>query len=224
MLLLWVIGFSVPGSVGVVAGAAAMLLFPGAVRRSIVPALVSCATGTLLGAAFLGMLPAALDRAPARGVMVTVLAGIATIAFFRLGGLSMTGLNDREIAALREALDDEYNAFSTYDQVIADFGEVRPFLNIRGAEARHIDALLGLFGRYNVRPPANQWPGKVDRYPSIRDACAAAVEAEIANAALYERLLASTGRSDILMVFRNLRDASQERHLAAFRRCVERRP
>jgi len=47
--------------------------------------------------------------------------------------------------------------------------------------------------------------------------------ADVANAALYERLMASTGRSDILAVFRNLRDASQERHLPAFRRCVERR-
>ncbi|MBK7904069.1 MAG: hypothetical protein IPJ97_14845 [Proteobacteria bacterium] len=60
-------------------------------------------------------------------------------------------------------------------------------------------------------------------FSNIRDACVAAVEAEIANAALYERLLASTERSDILTVFRNLRDASQERHLPAFRRCTERR-
>jgi hypothetical protein len=63
----------------------------------------------------------------------------------------------------------------------------------------------------------------VERYPSLRAACSAAVEAETANAALYERLLASTDRSDILTVFRNLRDASQERHLPAFRRCAERR-
>jgi len=81
-VLLWVIGFSVLGSVGAVAGAGAMLLFPEAVRRRIVPALVSYATGTLLGAAFLGMLPAALEQAPARGVMATVLAGM--LAFFVL--------------------------------------------------------------------------------------------------------------------------------------------
>jgi zinc and cadmium transporter len=81
-VLLWVIGFSVLGSVGAVAGAGAMLLFPEAVRRRIVPALVSYATGTLLGAAFLGMLPAALEQAPARGVTTTVLAGM--LAFFVL--------------------------------------------------------------------------------------------------------------------------------------------
>lgn len=134
----------------------------------------------------------------------------------------MTGLNDREVAALREALDDEYHAFSTYDQVVADFGEVRPFINIRGAEARHIDALLGLFGRYNVHPPTNPWPGKVKRYQTVSDACADAVQAEIANGALYERLMASTTRPDLLAVFANLRDASQERHLPAFERCVRR--
>jgi zinc and cadmium transporter len=81
-VLLWVIGFSVFGSVGAVAGAGAMLLLPEPVRRRIVPALVSYATGTLLGAAFLGMLPAALAQAPARGVMATVLAGV--LAFFVL--------------------------------------------------------------------------------------------------------------------------------------------
>ena len=134
----------------------------------------------------------------------------------------MTGLNDREIAALEEALDDEYHAFSTYDQVVADFGEVRPFINVRGAEARHIDALLNLFDRYGVPPPANHWSGNVKRYQRVHDACVDAVEAEIANAALYERLMASTTRPDLLAVFANLRDASQQRHLPAFQRCVSR--
>jgi hypothetical protein len=134
----------------------------------------------------------------------------------------MTGLNDREIAALREALDDEYHAFSTYDQVVADFGEVRPFINVRGAEARHIDALLGLFDRYGLPAPANPWATRVKRYQRLRDACEDAVEAEIANGALYDRLMASTTRPDLLAVFANLRDASQDRHLPAFQRCVSR--
>jgi hypothetical protein len=135
----------------------------------------------------------------------------------------MTTLNEIEAAALHEALDDEYHAWATYDQVLRDFGLVRPFSNIRDAEARHIEALMQLFTQHGLAVPPNPWPGRVERYPSMHDACAAAVEAEIANAALYERLLASTDRSDILSVFRNLRDASQERHLPAFRRCVERR-
>jgi hypothetical protein len=135
----------------------------------------------------------------------------------------MTTLNEIEITALHEALDDEYHAWATYDQVIRDFGLVRPFSNIRDAEARHVESLLALFEQHDLAPPPNLWPGKVTRYAGLREACAAAVDAEVANAALYERLLASTDRSDILTVFRNLRDASQERHLPAFRRCVERR-
>jgi hypothetical protein len=58
----------------------------------------------------------------------------------------MSNLTDAEIHALREALDDEYRAWATYDQVIADFGEVPPFANIREAEGRHIDAICALAG------------------------------------------------------------------------------
>ncbi len=134
----------------------------------------------------------------------------------------MPTLNENEVSALLDALDDEYRAWATYDQVIADFGEARPFSNIRDAEARHIEALRGLFVHYNVPIPGNPWRGKVARYPGVREACQAGVAAEIENAALYERLLTSTQRPDILAVFRNLQAASQERHLPAFQRCVER--
>jgi zinc and cadmium transporter len=82
MLLAWIIGFSLLGSIGATTGAAAMLLFPDAVRRRIVPCVLSYATGTLLGAAFLGMIPAALSQAGATTVSATVLAGI--VSFFLL--------------------------------------------------------------------------------------------------------------------------------------------
>jgi len=52
----------------------------------------------------------------------------------------MSWLTETEIRALHEALDDEYLAWATYDQVIADLGEARPFSNIRAAEARHLRA------------------------------------------------------------------------------------
>lgn len=134
----------------------------------------------------------------------------------------MTGLSDTEKQALREALDDEYKAWTTYDEVIRDFGPERPFINIRESEARHIEALQTLFRRYGLELPVNAWPGRVPRYASTRAACEAGIAAEVENAALYERLMRSTGRADILAVFDNLRRASQERHLAAFRRCASR--
>src|SRR5690606_5767842 len=84
-------------------------------------------------------------------------------------------LTQDDIRVLDEALDDEYHAWSTYDQVIADSGEIRPFVNIRAAEGRHIDALLALFERYGVPAPSNGWPGRVDRYPSVHAACEAGV-------------------------------------------------
>lgn len=134
----------------------------------------------------------------------------------------MSVLEDAELQALREALDDEYQAWATYDQVIHDFGPERPFINIREAEARHVEALRTLFRRYGVDVPDNTWPGRVPRFESTREACEASVAAELANAALYERLMRSTRRPDILGVFRNLQRASQERHLPAFRRCLAR--
>ncbi|MCQ8127685.1 ferritin-like domain-containing protein [Methylomonas rivi] len=133
----------------------------------------------------------------------------------------MTTLTETEISALNEALDDEYRAFATYEQVLADFGEAQPFNNIRDAEARHIEALHSLFARYGLSIPENPWPGTVDRYTSLQAACEAGVTAEVANAEIYQRLLQSTERPDILTVFRNLHDASQQRHLPAFQRCAQ---
>ena len=132
-------------------------------------------------------------------------------------------LTPAELDSLHEALDDEFRAWATYDQVIRDFGEVRPFGNIRDAEARHIGALSVLFARYGEPLPMNPWLGKTPRFASLQQACAAGVAAEIENAALYERLIASTRRADLLAVFRNLQYASQERHLPAFQRCADRR-
>jgi len=134
----------------------------------------------------------------------------------------MSDLSKQEIEALHEALDDEYLAWSTYDQVIEDFGEVHPFINIREAELRHIEAILFLFNRYGVPIPKNPWPGQVERYQSIQEACEAGVKAEIANGEMYERLLMTTQRRDLLEVLGNLQEASQQRHLPAFQRCVRR--
>lgn len=134
----------------------------------------------------------------------------------------MPELNETDVRALEEALDDEYCAWATYDHVIDDFGPVLPFTRIREAEERHIDALRKLFERYGFPIPRNPWPGNVPRYSSLLEACEAGVAAEIANGKMYDRLLAATGREDILRVLRNLRDASQQRHLSAFERCVKR--
>lgn len=70
------------GSVGAIAGAALLLLFQEGTRKTLLPCLLSYAIGTLLGAAFLGMIPNALQQNTALAISATVLAGI--VIFFVL--------------------------------------------------------------------------------------------------------------------------------------------
>lgn len=133
-------------------------------------------------------------------------------------------LSDAEQQALRDALDDEYLAWATYDQVLKDFGTQRPFDHIRDAEARHIEALSSLFQRHGLEVPVNPWPGHVSRFIGVREACQGALQVEANNVALYERLTNSTTRQDLLAVFTNLQRASQESHRQAFERCAAGRP
>lgn len=82
MVLAWIVVFSVLGSLGAIGGAGLILLVPAGIRGRLVPVLVSYATGTLLGAAFLGMIPAGLESAPVTPVTATVLGGM--VLFFTL--------------------------------------------------------------------------------------------------------------------------------------------
>ena len=61
MLLVWIIVFSLLGSVLSVCGAALLIVFTKKVQKILVPSLISYATGTLLGAALIGMLPRAIE-------------------------------------------------------------------------------------------------------------------------------------------------------------------
>lgn len=132
-------------------------------------------------------------------------------------------VDEKTIGALREALDDEYKARATYQGVIDRFGPVRPFVNIIEAEERHANALLRLFERFGIEPPKDRWAGQVPAPSSLADACKAGVEAEIENAAMYARLLAQVSNARVRDVLTRLQQASQQRHLPAFRRCAERR-
>ncbi len=124
--------------------------------------------------------------------------------------------------ALRMALDDEYKAVATYEQVIEDFGGVRPFINIVKAEQNHIDALLPLFAKYGLEVPENSYLGNMDSFDSIKEACEAGIQGEIENVALYDRIDAMVEDEDVAYVFSRLRQASQDKHLPAFQRCANR--
>jgi len=114
-LLVWIFLFSILGSIGAIAGAALMLLFPENTRKTLLPYLISYATGTLLGAAFLGMIPKALQHATPMAVSGTVLAGI--VMFFVL----------EELVIWRHCHDENCEVHSTHDRCKSNFSEFSCF-------------------------------------------------------------------------------------------------
>jgi len=75
-MLFWIVIFSLIGSLGAIALAGFLLVLPDGWRQRLIPHLLSYAVGTLLGAAFLELLPHALETAHPSTVLGTVLAGI----------------------------------------------------------------------------------------------------------------------------------------------------
>lgn len=76
------VGLSVLGSLGGLLAASIFLLLGDAIRRRIVPWLISYAVGTLLGVAVLALLPEALEHLEPTPALATLLAGV--VAFFVL--------------------------------------------------------------------------------------------------------------------------------------------
>lgn len=128
-------------------------------------------------------------------------------------------LKKEEVVGLLLALNDEYLATATYEQVNRDFNDPRPFVNIVEAEKRHAEMLKEHFSKYGLAIPENPWTGAVPKFESVADACKAGVQGEIVNRDLYTRLFKSTERKDILDTYRYLQRASEENHLPAFERC-----
>jgi hypothetical protein len=140
------------------------------------------------------------------------------LVFFGCAGQA-SSLSEEEKTALGLAIDDEYKARATYAGVISKFGNVQPFTNIREAEEQHISALKSLYSAYGLEVPEDKWPDNAPVFDSVQDACAAGVQAEIDNAALYENISKTVDKQDILDVFERLGKASKENHLPAFQRC-----
>lgn len=87
MTLTLIIVFSLLGSVFSVIAAGAVLLLAEDRRRRFMPYAICYATGTLLGAAFLGLIPHALRHLSAEAVLPAVLAGL--MLFFVLEKLAI---------------------------------------------------------------------------------------------------------------------------------------
>jgi zinc and cadmium transporter len=82
LIIGWIVVFSLLGSIGAIAGAGLLLAFPAMIRQMVVPHLISYASGTLLGAAFLGMIPNGLRTLEASLMLMSVLGGL--VVFFIL--------------------------------------------------------------------------------------------------------------------------------------------
>ncbi len=80
----WILGFSLLCSLLGVLAAAVFLLLPDGARNHLIPHLVSLATGTLLGAAFLGLLPEALASAGIGGAQLVPLCVLMGLVLFFL--------------------------------------------------------------------------------------------------------------------------------------------
>jgi zinc and cadmium transporter len=79
---MWILLFTVIASIGAIIGSSFVLVMKDKHRGVLIPSFVSYATGTLLGSAFLGMIPKALHHASYQSVSAMILVGI--ILFFLL--------------------------------------------------------------------------------------------------------------------------------------------
>jgi hypothetical protein len=128
-------------------------------------------------------------------------------------------LDAAEKTALIEAINEEYEALNTYQAVLSQFGSVTPFSRIVRAEQQHVNVLTQLFTKYGLSVPANPGLVPAPTFASLTAACQTGVDAEIADAALYDTLKPSVDNADVLQVFANLQAASLNSHLPAFEAC-----
>ena len=132
-----------------------------------------------------------------------------------LQGAVMSRLPDGDARALREALEQVYRSSAIHDRILRDFRAPDPLQGIRNVEAMHIRLLECLHARYGLPTPSNRWRGRVPRFDSLVDACAAAIDVGTEHAYACERLIAGARDAEILAALRNLERAVREAHLPA---------
>ncbi len=134
-------------------------------------------------------------------------------------GTALTPLSEAEIEALQDAILEEYGALNLYQAVIAQFGDTYPFSQIAASEQQHVNALVRQAVKYGVHIPENPGVNSTATFESLAEACQAGVDAEIADAALYDELMLVTEHTDLIQVYTRLQSASLESHLPAFEVC-----
>ena len=180
---------------------------------------------SLFAAAFVAMLVFALVQ-PAGSVSADALTrwgngnsrGSAAQSRTSLG-YNLVPLTEVESEALQSAILEEYGAYNLYQAVLVQYPDATTFATIAVAEQRHANILIRQAEKLGVEVPENPGLAAPVVFATLEDACQAAIAAEIADAALYDELMAVTTHTDLLRVYANLQRASLESHLPAFESC-----
>lgn len=135
------------------------------------------------------------------------------------GGLALGPLTGAEVDGLLRAIQEEYRAQALYQSVLDTFGDAYPFNYIVRSEAQHASQLVRLAQKYGVAVPESSYLGELPEFSTLSAACQAGVEAEIADAALYDEIMPAATHTDLLRVYANLKAASLNNHLPAFQAC-----
>lgn len=115
----------------------------------------------------------------------------------------------------------EYAATAAYAAVIERFGPVEPYVSIKAAEDRHVEALVRQLERAGVEVPPNPYVGTIPAPDDLAVAAQAWADGEVANVAMYDGLLARTTDPTLTRVLTNLRRASQDQHLPLFQAAAD---
>ena len=81
-MLIWIIIFSILGSIGAILAAALFVLLGEKLQEKLIPSLLSFATGTLLSAALLGLIPNAIEAVGEPHLITPILLGGILFFFF----------------------------------------------------------------------------------------------------------------------------------------------
>ena len=132
-------------------------------------------------------------------------------------GAAQEPLSASEVDGLILAIDEEYKARALYEYMIEQFGTESPFVEIAASEAKHARVLLRQADKYGVAYPV--YDPSIYEFPAFSntdEAYQAGIDAEVADAELYDMLFTVTTHSDLIRVYTNLKTASLENHLVAY--------
>jgi hypothetical protein len=132
-------------------------------------------------------------------------------------GYALAPLSEAEAAGLVLAIEEEYKALALYQSMMVTFGDVAPFAEIAASEQVHANTLIRQAEKYGIAFPA--FDPSIYNFPTfstLDEAYQAGIDAETADAALYDELMADVTHADLVRVYTNLQKASLNNHLVSF--------